>query len=400
MKLSQFLLFPLNVLFIMLLGLVLALFKFSDFYETPDSWNIVIYIMSLTPLMIYYQFYIRRKNFYIAIDENIKLSKLYKLFLTLSVGFFSLSFFKVGIPIFSPSGRDIDTILIDDKFASICNILAYSLMIAAVTFAATFSSKKSILLCFCLSVLFSILLLSRQLAMVSFVIVLITYFCKNTLNISKVIYILSLMVFIGFFFSFLGNYRQQIHGDYVADYAHLIGNSTREGFILNDTLYWLWLYIASPIYNLFYNLDVFKYVNSPCFNVDFECVGSFLSSEVLPLTISKALNLTLIEEKLVVGHLNVSTAYAKAVVIFGSYGIFLHVILQIIFFQFINLFCHPSMKFVLRIYYSAIIFFSIFSNLFIAPHFFFVMIIILIVGWLNSGRINNLRRNKESRLVK
>lgn len=88
MKLSQFLLFPLNVLFIMLFGLVLALFKFSDFYEIPDSWNIVIYIMSLTPLMIYYQFYIRRKNFYIAIDENIKLSKLYKLLLTLSVGFF------------------------------------------------------------------------------------------------------------------------------------------------------------------------------------------------------------------------------------------------------------------------------------------------------------------------
>lgn len=394
MKGTQFILFPLNIITIMVLGLILTLFKFSNYYTPPGIDNIIIYFISFTPLLFFYIFYAQRNNTYIPDNNILRLDRLYKFFVLLSILFFLIVFLKTGVPILSSTGRDMgaanaEGVAFDgDKFTSILNIVAYSFVVTAVTMASAFSKLKISIFCLIFAVLMSTMILSRQLTMVSFVIFFIGYVSRYKINFKRVFYSSLLILFIIIFFGALGNYRQQLHGDYVSDYAHVIGGSNKSGYILNESLFWLWIYIASPVYNLFYNMDVFRSVTSPCFALNGYCVESFLSSEVLTLTISKMLGFEELGGNLVVSHLNVSTAYVRSVVIFGKLGIIIHVLLQILFFILVNWLCHKDMRYVLRIYYSAISLFSIFSNLFITPHFVFAIFIIIIISWLNQVRFS------------
>lgn len=138
---------------------------------------------------------------------------------------------------------------------------------------------------------------------------------------------------------------------------------------------------------MFYNYHSYNELLSPCYSMlSTQCQGYFLSSNILPLTISKLLGLPLSTERLVVEHLNVSTAYARTILLFGGFGMVVYSIIHVVFYIIGIKLCTKEMRIVFNVYYSALSFFVIFYNVFIFPYFIAVLWVIILIGWLNKYR--------------
>lgn len=390
---KQFLFFPLNTISIMIIGLILTFLPFSHYYRPPIFSDVIFYISSLLPYLLYYLFKKDKGIGKIPNANKININTIYRYFVVLSVICFLYVFSVSGIPIMSAGGRVMSNAMSEGgevsggKLTAIINILGYCFLICTVLFSAAFGTKKQMSLCIIYIVGMSIIILSRQLTMVCVMVFSLCYISRYSVNFKRVLVIIGILFCVIEFFSILGDYRQKLHGDYVVNYAHFVGASTVQGESINDALYWLWLYIASPVYNMFYNYHSFNASLSPCYEFfTSECQGSFFSTNILPLTISKILNLPLITEKLVVEHLNVSTAYARTILLFGSMGMIIYSILHVFFYVVGMKLCERDMRPVFKIYYSALSFFVIFYNVFIFPHFIAVSWIIIIFSWINKKK--------------
>jgi len=379
----------------MALGFVLSLFHFSQYYTPPDVFDLLWLLFTLLPQFIFGYVVYNKNKISIPESNSIDLSKVSIWFLIIGAFLFCIVFVRVGVPLFSSTGRDIYTADDDgkvfggDSLASLLNMIGYSCVLTAVTFSSAFNSKKIALLCLGFVVALSVLILSRQLTMISVVIFAIFYFMKNKINKKLFFRTLFSLFLIMLFFSFLGNFRQEAHGDYVSNYAHFIGASTREGYVISDSVFWFWLYISSPVYNLFYNLHEYKEITSLCYALNSSCIQNFLTADILPSTISKALGWELFPENLVAQHLNVSTAFTRTVMLFGYFGGFFHSLMQVVFYLFFYAICERKMRFVMTVYYSGLTFFSVFFNIFIGPSFVFVLIIIIAIGWINKFKLKS-----------
>jgi len=391
---KRLLFFPFNVILVMMIGFFLSIFHFSQYYTPPDLFDFFWLVLSLLPQLVFgYVFYNKFKvNF--PLSKSINLNKISVSFLIIGLMLFLVVFFRVGIPIFSSTGRDIYTADDDgkvfggDSLASLLNMIGYSCVLLSVTFSSAFNSKKIALLCLGCVVLLSVLILSRQLTMISVVIYAIFYFVKNKINKKLFFRTILFIVFVVLFFSVLGNFRQEAHGDYVTNYAHFIGASTKEGYLIGDSLFWFWLYISSPVYNLFYNLHTYREATSLCYALSPSCIYNFLTADILPSTISKAFGWSLFPENLVAQHLNVSTAFTRTVMLFGYFGAFIHSLMQVFFYLLFYICCQREMRFVMSVYYSALTFFSVFFNIFIGPSFVFVLVVIIAISWINKFKYN------------
>ena len=394
---KQFIYFPLNVILIMSIGLFLTFFPFSYYYVTPDTLDVFFYIISLLPYVFFYFFSKKYYKLDFPESKNITLHSIYKIFFILSIICFMIVFATSGVPILSSGGREMSSAMAEggdgdkNKFVTIVNIVGYCFLICTVLFSAAFSSKKQMFFCLIYIIAMSVIILSRQLTMVSIVVFGLCYVTRFKVNAKRFFMMLGILFLIIQFFSILGDYRQKLHGDYVVNYAHFVGASTVEGDSISDALFWLWLYIASPVYNMFYNYHSYNELLSPCYSVlSSQCQEYVLSSNLLPLTISKFIGLPISTEKLIVEHLNVSTAYARTILLFGVFGMFIYSIIHIIFYIIGAKLCTKEMRIIFNVYYSALSFFVIFYNVFIFPHFIAVLWVIIIISWLNKYKIKFL----------
>lgn len=390
---KRFIYFPLNVVVIMMLGLLLTFLPFSYYYDAPSVLDVFFYVMSLLPYVFFYFF--ARKYYRLDFPEpkNLSLHSVYKIFFILSIVCFMIVFTTSGVPILSSGGREMSNAMAEgdssggNKIVAIINILGYCFLICTVLFSAAFSPKRQMFFCLVYIIFMSVIILSRQLTMVSAVVFGMCYVTRFKINAKRFFLMVGALLFVILFFSILGDYRQKLHGDYVINYAHFVGASTAEGDHISDALFWLWLYIASPVYNMFYNYHSYNELLSPCYSMlSTQCQGYFLSSNILPLTISKLLGLPLSTERLVVEHLNVSTAYARTILLFGGFGMVVYSIIHVVFYIIGIKLCTKEMRIVFNVYYSALSFFVIFYNVFIFPHFIAVLWVIILIGWLNKYR--------------
>lgn len=381
LEVKYLLLFPLNIILMILICFILSFLNLSTFYEANNFEDLLYIIFIVITYYIAYLFF-KKKNILNNVIDFYEENKKYmenKFIFPLLIGIFGflLEFFFKGVPLFISGGRD------DYIGIPVIHPMSYSFIIVAVVYACSYARLLNIFFTFIIVATISTLLLSRQMFMISIVIFLITYFVRNEVSISKFLKSFSMLYIVFILFGYIGNIRQKLSGDYVEHYIYTIGGINKFGENFSDTFIWLWLYLVTPIYNLFANIKSFEIYGNNCnYNLTYgDCNGDFLTSVFVPNTILKYLNSDSFIIDLVVGHLNVGTGYAVSGRLLGIWGIIFQIIVQVFIFYFGYKFYKGSSKFIFIVLFSAFSIFMIFDNLFTKGEFFFCFIVIYLMQY-------------------
>ncbi|MCC4570534.1 hypothetical protein [Enterobacter hormaechei] len=367
--------YPANIGVALFIGIIFSLMPFSYFYETPDSF----YILLLTSVCIFYIFIsiFFKRDVYVDTGND---GSSWKIFMIISAVGFAIEFSVGGMPILV--GRE------NAVTIPVFHVIFYSFIIMAVLLASVYGRKRDAALSLTYAIVMSALMLSRQMMIVSFIIVVVAVASKARFNKKNKLYLIASFVAVVVIFGILGNLRQQLSGDYVNDYIYRVGGANADGMRIGDTMYWLWLYIASPVYNLMQNLDsYYQYGDSCNMSIAYgSCEGSYLLSVIVPDTISKYFSEPF-EIDMVMKHLNAGTAFSASARILGFAGILIQIVFQLMLYILGILLTTKRNRRAFVVYFSVLSFFIIFDNLFVKGEFFFVLLIIIA-----SGRQLSLRR--------
>lgn len=367
--------YPANIGSALLIGIIFSLMPFSYFYETPDPF----YVLLLTSVCIFYIFIsiFFKRDVYVDTGSD---GSSWKIFMIISAVGFAIEFSVGGMPILV--GRE------NAVTIPVFHVIFYSFIIMSVLLASAYGRKRDVALSLAYAIVMSALMLSRQMMIVSFIIVVIAVASKTRFNRKNKLYLIVSFVAVVVTFGILGNLRQQLSGDYVNDYIYKVGGANADGMRIGDTMYWLWLYIASPVYNLMQNLDsYYQYGDSCNMSIAYgSCEGSYLLSVIVPDTISKYFSEPF-EIDMVMKHLNAGTAFSASARILGFAGILIQILFQLMLYTIGILLTTKINRRAFVVYFSVLSFFMIFDNLFVKGEFFFVLLMIIA-----SGRRLSLRR--------
>ncbi|HDC4563668.1 TPA: hypothetical protein O8T86_002512 [Enterobacter asburiae] len=357
--------YPANIGAALLLGIVFSLMDLSYFYKSPDIFYIIL-LSTICLVYIFISFFFKRD---VYVDNGNDGSS-WKMFVLISVAGFAIEFSVGGMPILV--GRE------NAVTIPVFHVIFYSFIIMAVLLASVYGRKRDIALSLTYAIVMSALMLSRQMMIVSFIIVVIAIASKTRFNKKNKLYLIVSFVAVVVIFGILGNLRQQLSGDYVNDYIYRVGGANADGMRIGDTMYWLWLYIASPVYNLMQNLDsYYQYGDSCNMSIAYgSCEGSYLLSVIVPDTISKYFSEPF-EIDMVMKHLNAGTAFSASARILGFAGILIQIVFQLMLYIVGILLTTKRNRRAFIVYFSVLSFFMIFDNLFIKGEFFFVLLLII-----------------------
>ncbi|WBM55376.1 hypothetical protein M2M22_17280 [Enterobacter hormaechei] len=286
---------------------------------------------------------------------------------------FAIEFIVGGMPILV--GRESAVTI------PVFHVIFYSCIIMSVLMASVYGRKRDVAFSLTYAIVMSALMLSRQMMIVSFIITVIAIASKTKFNKKNKFYLLASFVAVIVVFGILGNLRQQLSGDYVSDYIYAVGGANAEGMRIGDTMYWLWLYIASPVYNLVQNLDSYYQYGDNC-NMSIAygtCSGNYLLSVIVPDTISKYFSEPF-EIDMVMKHLNAGTAFSASSRILGLAGILIQILFQLMLYIVGILLTTKRNRRAFVVYFSVLSFFMIFDNLYVKGEFFFVFIMLFLSG--------------------
>lgn len=366
--------YPANIGVVLFIGIAFSLIQLSYFYEIPSP----LYITLLSTICIFHIFisiFFKRD---VYVDKSNDGSS-WKIFMIVSAVGFAIEFAVGGMPILV--GRE------NAVTIPMFHVMFYSFIIMAVLMASVYGRKRDMVFSLTCAIVISALMLSRQMMIVSFIIAVIAIASKTRFTRKNKLCLLASFVAVIFAFGIIGNLRQQLSGDYIKDYIYAVGGANADGMRIGDTMYWIWLYIASPVYNLIQNIDSYYQYGSRC-NMSIAygtCDGSYLLSVIIPDTISKYFSETF-EIDMVMKHLNAGTAFSASTRIFGLTGIFIQIIFQLILYIVgISLTTKRNRR-AFVIYFSVLSFFMIFDNLFIKGEFFFVLIMLIFSGLLDCAK--------------
>ncbi|WP_407503930.1 O-antigen polymerase [Acinetobacter baumannii] len=366
---TRFFIYPLNIGCVLIFALALSLFNFSSFYQQPMFLEILLVLMMSGLYFTQNIIFNRRINF--NVSQSVSPNK-YKKYLWFSFFGFLIEFGLFGIPLLSNAARG------ELKVIPVFHVIFYSCAFVSVIFASLYSSKKDIFICLSVVFLISFLLLSRQMMMVAFLIFLISSSIRYKISFAKFIKIVIYLLVIVILFGVIGNLRQKLTGDYVDQFIIVVGGANANGEKLGDVFYWVWLYIASPIYNFLVNINSYYSTGDFCNTRVYygSCSGNYFSAVLLPDTLVKYLGFDQFDIDLEVSHLNVGTGYAAAARILGVPGVFIQIVLQGIFYYVGYRFMAPNYRVAFIVYFSTLSCFMIFDNLFTHGEFFFVFILL------------------------
>ena len=369
----KFFLYPYNIMIMFIFSLILSTFELSEFYDSLSLGDILILLICASMYAI--QIPILRNKVFIVNDQDFSLKNKYKIFLSISLLGCLIEMVTVGLPIISSGGRD------DYSGLPVVHVFFYSFSIIAILYASLYSLKKDIIFCTIMVMLLSIVWLSRQLMMIAFLILMLSMVVRNREKILPWGKISAGIIGVLFLFAIVGNFRQKLAGDYVPNYILKIGGANSSGEKLGDVLYWFWLYLASPIYNLMLNMDNYYSFGSRCnYSIYYgSCSGDYLSAVILPDTFVKYFLDEKFKLDLIISYLNVGTGYSEAARIMGLNGVGLQILLHGVFF-FLGFKMMPIReKNVFIVYYSVLSIFMIFNNTFIKGELFIVFVILFLM---------------------
>ncbi|WP_151829919.1 O-antigen polymerase, partial [Acinetobacter ursingii] len=323
----KFLIYPLNIATVLFFALFCSLFNLSSFFEEV-SFNSFALIVCICCIYIIQYFFIKDR---VKLNKEVEVNPfIYKKYLIFGFVGFLVEFMFYGVPLLSSSGRD------SYGGIPVLHVVFYSCIFVSVLFSSLYAKKNNIILCLVSVLILSVFLLSRQLMMVSFLIVLISSMIRYEISKKTWIKTLLSLVAVVFLFSVIGNYRQKLSGDYVDQYIIVIGGANKNGELLGEVLYWVWLYVASPIYNLIVNFGSYYQYGEKCNTAIYygSCSGGYIPAVLLPDTIVKYLGFDKFVIDLAVSHLNVGTGFSAAASLMGFSGVLLQILLQSFFYVF------------------------------------------------------------------
>lgn len=366
--------YPMNVVLILSIGFLMSLINLSYIYSNPSETNI-IYAFLILIMYIACSFLIPKAK-RIESSTQRECEGLYKVFLFISIFGFAIEFFIYGVPAVSSKGRD--------GFGGIpvLHVIFYSSTMISVLFATLYSDVKKIILTLSVATAISVALLSRQMLMICFTITLISIMLRYRITTYQYFKIIVSIIVVIIAFGILGNIRQQLSGDYFEGYIIEVGGANDSGAAIGDILYWLWLYLASPVYNLFLNFDSYNAYGESCnMQVAYgSCSGSYMMDVLLPSTVSKYLGSQEFIIDMARPYLNAGTAFSASARIGGILAVSLQIILQLLFY-FVGLILTPvRVRHAFIVYFSALSLFMVFDNLFIRGEFFFGFLLIMFAG--------------------
>lgn len=365
--------YPLNVAFMLSIALILSLLNLSYFYETPSSEDI-LYILAMILSYTFIGIFLNRYRPVTKTSDS--LSFLYLKFLVISVIGFSVELAIYGAPILLTTGRE------NYGGIPVLHVVFYSSSMASVLFASLYSGKRAIAVALICSFCISALLLSRQMMMVTFAILILSIATRYRITKAQWIKTAALCVGVIFIFGLIGNIRQQLAGDYVDNYILTVGGANSSGSEIGASLYWPWLYIASPLYNLILNINNHLNFSDSCNQaIAFgSCSGDYVSAVIMPNTISKYFGAQDFVIDMKMAHLNAGTAFSAAARIAGGAGIAIQIILQAVFYAIGYVLVNKKLRVAFTVYFSVLSLYMIFDNLYIHGEFFFVFVLIVISG--------------------
>ncbi len=226
----------------------------------------------------------------------------------------------------------------------------------------------------------SLLIMNRFLMLYMAIAIMFVYICNSGVSIGKFLKLILLSILLLILFGEIGIFRMSMITNLSYEHARLYildaGYASVEykEYGLPTSFYWIWLYITSPLSNLIYNIDISQ-------GHSLMKMSNVIVQEILPETFSKrlipALGLNVVDVKLIVPHLNVSTALARIYNSSGLVGIISFYLYYTILFFYLNLTFKGSVRTILNIFMSIMCLFLMFHNILKMPIFLFSVAIVV-----------------------
>lgn len=360
----KYLKFPNGFLLVFALCCGLAMFDFSSFYQTPSLSDVAQIAFGVSPLMVGGYFLSR-----LRVEEPLKKQNgvgQVNLILTVAM-FFLLEMLIYGVPALSGSREEFTGF-------PFFHVLFYALMMYSNVRAILYKNLKVGFFAFAVTLIISSAILSRQAIVFSLFVLLYNMAIKRRL---KVMHVVALIILFVFLFSALGDLRQTRSGDYFDGYILEIGGANSVGAAIGSDFYWVWLYMASPIYNLVQNLNAdIGYEVSRLSGIE------ALSLFAIPDFIAKPLGVQIPEIVLVVPWLNVGTGYAQIALYGGYWGMFFLSCYLVFMYMFWRMVANDNTaKMLVSACIACISMLMLFSNPFLRAEFFIMPIFCVLDGW-------------------
>lgn len=379
---SRFILNPFFIIVLSyLLSCLLYILPFSNIYPEITVVNIgpVLFFIILNALLSILWLHFGFSSI------NIKLSESYQdefvsfmdslSFITLLLATVELLYY--GIPLFGMVDYT------EFGFPLLHVILVSGIIISSIFNSLLISRIKSKFYLFVFLII-SILILNRFLMLLVIMSFIFSYMLINKIKIKRILIILILSVALLIAFGEFGLYRTMLIYNVSYDTAveYILGAGYASDIFrytnLPVSVFWVWLYITSPMSNLIYNIDI---VHSQ----DIMNFWSFFIYDILPQTISKRIGISPINVNLIVDNLNVSTAISHVYNSLGYLGVLIYTLAySSVIFLFTFIF-KSFRRYIFIIFCSMLCVFVVFNNVFTMPIFPF-SIFILLIGLFKYGR--------------
>ncbi|MEB0091577.1 hypothetical protein RHM65_13010 [Pseudomonas sp. CCI4.2] len=345
-------LFPLGIVIAFLMSWYMATFRFSFFYQEIDLLPILAVLVII--------------SFVFAVA--LPFSKIYHTPETVSndyltfymqalvvVIFFLVELASFGVPLFGLDRSDFT------GFKSL-HVIFYAFIFYLNIKAATFASIRPALLIFVVSCLLGALMLTRQLLMYSFLVFVISLASQGKIKLWQILIMCALVVVA---FSTLGNIRESDGGDLI----FIVGGANEDGRKLPASLYWMWLYVVCPIYNLSYNFQ-----SHDILEIRIDDVKALLTNIFVPEFFYARFEILRPEPDYVIPYLNVASGFGLTAKLAGIVGVFIHSISLLIFYFLGLIFLNGKYKTAFIVHFSACAILFFFDNKFIQAEYYLTFV--------------------------
>ena len=162
-------------------------------------------------------------------------------------------------------------------------------------------------------------------------------------------------------------------------YIRSAGGANDFGNTLPSSLFWLWLYVATPLYNLGINVE--KYPFFP--DLSITRVGYWFVSEIIPMTISKRLIeeipfVDIVPRWLILENITASTGLVGSYNILGVLGFYSYLSLLMLFYYFLfNMSKNVFYKLSISLLFTSMSILTIFDNMLIMPSYCITCLILM-----------------------
>ncbi|MGS0738603.1 hypothetical protein ACVBEG_19210 [Pseudomonas sp. GG8] len=355
-------LFPAGIIIAFSLSLFLATFRLSYFYDEVDL------LPSLAVLVIVVCTFIMAAPFSKLGSLPAPTPKEYSIFYIQTL--FVFIYFLVELGVYGIPLLGLDR----SEFTGVktWHVLFYGFLFYLNVKSSTLKSLKPSVLIFIVSSTLGALMMTRQLMMYSFLVLIISLTSRGKL---KAWHIVTMCALVSVLFGMLGNIRESGDGDYILK----VGGANDKGLQVPSSLYWMWLYIVCPIYNLSYN---FK--GHDIFEIRIDDVKVLLVNIFVPEFLYTRLDVVRPEPDYVMPHLNVASGFGLSVKYAGVFGVLVHS-LSLLLFYLIGIFSlSGKYKVAFTVHFSACAILFFFNNTFTQAEYYLVFSYIYVFAVVSS----------------